>query len=261
MSTMQQANRLKQAFMTKKPAFGLWQMLPGSNISRALARTPGIDWVMVDYAAMHEAVPAIAAVGVSPIVRIPDFQPWMVKLQEVKTLVSACKFPPEGTRGFGSPFAMHTFSPTPSMTTYLQSANSSLLTMVQIETREALERVAEIAPLVDVVLVGPFDLGNNIGQPILDGVMSQELKDAVESVRVAAERAGVVSGIFCTGPEMAKSCADAGWGMISVATDLTALMGTMEERVAVARGEARFVQAEFLQTFLLFWIRLWYFNR
>lgn len=153
--------------------------------------------------------------------------------------MSACKFPPEGTRGFGSPFAMHTFSPTPSMTTYLQSANSSLLTMVQIETREALERVAEIAPLVDVVLVGPFDLGNNIGQPILDGVMSQELKDAVESVRVAAERAGVVSGIFCTGPEMAKSCADAGWGMISVATDLTALMGTMEERVAVARGEGK----------------------
>ncbi|KAH9438434.1 hypothetical protein MCOR02_002061 [Pyricularia oryzae] len=263
MSTMQQANRLKQAFMTKKPAFGLWQMLPGSNISRALARTPGIDWVMVDCehgniddAAMHEAVPAIAAVGVSPIVRIPDFQPWMFKraldtgahgilvplirtVQEVKTLVSACKFPPEGTRGFGSPFAMHTFSPTPSMTTYLQSANSSLLTMVQIETREALERVAEIAPLVDVVLVGPFDLGNNIGQPILDGVMSQELKDAVESVRVAAERAGVVSGIFCTGPEMAKSCADAGWGMISVATDLTALMGTMEERVAVARGEGK----------------------
>lgn len=28
---------------------------------------------------MHEAVPAIAATGVSPIVRIPDFQPWMIK--------------------------------------------------------------------------------------------------------------------------------------------------------------------------------------
>ena len=30
-------------------------------------------------AAMHEAVSAIAACGVSPIVRIPDSQPWMVK--------------------------------------------------------------------------------------------------------------------------------------------------------------------------------------
>lgn len=28
---------------------------------------------------MHELVPAIAACGVSPIIRIPDFQPWMIK--------------------------------------------------------------------------------------------------------------------------------------------------------------------------------------
>lgn len=28
---------------------------------------------------MHEAVPAIAACGVSPLVRIPDMQSWMVK--------------------------------------------------------------------------------------------------------------------------------------------------------------------------------------
>jgi hypothetical protein len=28
---------------------------------------------------MHDAVPAIAAAGASPIVRIPDMQSWMVK--------------------------------------------------------------------------------------------------------------------------------------------------------------------------------------
>lgn len=28
---------------------------------------------------MHDAVPAIAALNVSPIVRLPDMQPWMVK--------------------------------------------------------------------------------------------------------------------------------------------------------------------------------------
>ena len=35
-------------------------------------------WDLID-AAMHEAVPAIAALGVSPLVRIPDMQGWMVK--------------------------------------------------------------------------------------------------------------------------------------------------------------------------------------
>lgn len=33
--------------------------------------------------AMHDAVPAIAALGVSPIVRIPDMQGWMVKSENL----------------------------------------------------------------------------------------------------------------------------------------------------------------------------------
>lgn len=31
---------------------------------------------------MHDAVPAIAALGVSPIVRLPDMQGWMVKRED-----------------------------------------------------------------------------------------------------------------------------------------------------------------------------------
>lgn len=34
---------------------------------------------VVSDGAMHDAVPAIAALGVSPIVRLPDMQGWMVK--------------------------------------------------------------------------------------------------------------------------------------------------------------------------------------
>jgi hypothetical protein len=45
---MIQANRLRKVFTENKgPAMGFWQMLPGANISRALARA-GADWVMVD---------------------------------------------------------------------------------------------------------------------------------------------------------------------------------------------------------------------
>lgn len=45
---MMQANRLRRVFTEDKgPAMGLWQMLPGANISRALARA-GPDWIMVD---------------------------------------------------------------------------------------------------------------------------------------------------------------------------------------------------------------------
>ena len=49
-TSMQNSNRLR-AVVSKNAggaSFGLWQMLPGANVSRMLARTPGIDWVLVD---------------------------------------------------------------------------------------------------------------------------------------------------------------------------------------------------------------------
>lgn len=47
-SKMLAANPLKQIFtQASRPAMGVWQMLPGANISRILARS-GADWVMVD---------------------------------------------------------------------------------------------------------------------------------------------------------------------------------------------------------------------
>jgi 4-hydroxy-2-oxoheptanedioate aldolase len=110
--------------------------------------------------------------------------------------------------------------------------------MVQIETREALDIVEEIARLVDVVFVGPFDLGNNIGRPILGQEMHPELSEAIERIRKAAKEAGSKSGIYCVSGEQARKFADKGFDMISVAMDYTVLAKGMEEAVAAARGES-----------------------
>lgn len=236
-------------------------MLPGANISRILARCE-VDWVMVDCehgniddAAMHDAVPTIAALGVSPIVRIPDLQPWMVKraldcgahgilvplirtVEEARSVVNAAKFPPLGKRGFGSPLAMERFNPNPTFTEYLQQANDSLLTMLQIETKEALDAVDEIVavPGVDLIFCGPFDLGNNIGHPILNGVMVPELVAAIKKIQEASQRAGKKCGIYSTSGAQAKQFAQEGWDMISVSTDATILPYVMGSELSVARG-------------------------
>ncbi|KAK4143215.1 Pyruvate/Phosphoenolpyruvate kinase-like domain-containing protein [Dichotomopilus funicola] len=256
---MDRSNRIKQVFTEgQRPAFGFWQLFPGTNVSRALAGS-GIDWVMVDCehgniddAAMHEAVPVIAASGASPIVRLPGIESWMVKraldtgahgiliplirtVDEVKSVVAAAKFPPEGQRGFGSPFAAQGFEAGVSSVDYLQQANGNLLTMVQIETQEALDAVEEIAPLVDVLFVGPFDLGNNIGHPIL-GKMDPELEEAIARILKATVAAGKKCGIFCDTGEQAKRYAEMGFHMINVAVDYTALRATLAKSLAVARG-------------------------
>ncbi|KAI9644671.1 hypothetical protein NHQ30_006695 [Ciborinia camelliae] len=263
-SMMQEANRLKRVMGEgKEPAMGCWQMIPGANVSRTLART-GVDWVLVDCehgniddAAMHDAVPAIAACGVSPIVRIPDNQGWMVKraldcgahgilvpllytAEGAKQLVKSAKFPPQGQRGFGSPFPHERFNPDLNSDAYLKQANDSILTMVQIETKEALENVEAIAavPGIDVLFVGPFDLGNNIGHPIVAGHMHENLHAAIAKILEAANSAGKKAGIFCTSGEQAKGYADQGFHMMSVATDMHILPQGVMAAVNKAKGQA-----------------------
>lgn len=163
--------------------------------------------------------------------------PLIRTVDEVKDFVASAKFPPEGRRGFGSPFAMQAFDPLPTMTEYLQQANASLLTMVQIETQEALDAVDEIAPLVDVLFIGPFDLGNNIGKPVINGRMDPELDDAIARILEATKRAGTRCGIYCTSGEQAKHYSDMGFHMITVATDITSLSAVMADTLAIAKGE------------------------
>lgn len=110
---------------------------------------------------------------------------------------------------------MHRFN-IQSNTQYLQEANESIVTILQIETKEALENVDAIAKVrgVDVLLVGPFDLGNNIGHPILDGSMSQELRNAIEKVLRTANENGKRAGIYATSGDQARAYADQGFHMV-----------------------------------------------
>ncbi len=160
----------------------------------------------------------------------------MRTVEEVKALVSWCKFPPQGTRGFGSPFSMQNFDSNPTMTEYLEQANESLVTMVQIETSEALDAVEGIAPLVDVLFIGPFDLGNSIGHPIRNGVMDPELSEAMARVLAAANAAGKRCGVYATSGKQAKAYADMGFHMICAATDATALQAAVADAAATATG-------------------------
>jgi len=115
---------------------------------------------------MHESVHAVASCGASPIVRIPGNEAWMVKraldagahgiivplldtVDDAKKLVQAAKFPPVGKRGFGSPFSMGAFDAKGDLSgfDYMTNANDNLLTVVQIETKSALENVCDIPPM------------------------------------------------------------------------------------------------------------------
>lgn len=68
-------------------------------------------------------------------------------------------------------------------------------------------------PGIDVLFVGPWDLGNNIGRPVL-GAFHDDLNAAIERIRKAATDAGKRAGIYAVGGEAAKQYADQGFHMV-----------------------------------------------
>lgn len=70
-------------------------------------------------------------------------------------------------------------------------------------------------PGIDVLFVGPFDLGNNIGHPILDGTMHDELKEAVAKILEVAKENKKNSRIYSTSGEQARQFADQVFQMVN----------------------------------------------
>lgn len=68
-------------------------------------------------------------------------------------------------------------------------------------------------PGIDVLFVGPWDLGNNIGRPVL-GEFHEDLEAAIEKIRKAAVDAGKKSGVYCVGGVAAKKYADQGFDFV-----------------------------------------------
>lgn len=173
--------------------------------------------------------------------------PLIRTVEEARNVVSYTKFPPTGTRGLGSPFPMEKFVEQGtfgsgvkqiSQMSYYQQANEATVIILQIETATALQAVREIAavPGVDVLLVGPYDLGNSIGHPVLKADLDPELVEAIATIRTAAKDAGKASAIFASSGAQARAYADQGFDMVNVITDVIALTRSLGEEVAAAKG-------------------------
>jgi 2-keto-3-deoxy-L-rhamnonate aldolase RhmA len=97
--------------------------------------------------------------------------------------------------------------------------DEAVVCAVQIETREALEAVEGIAAVdgVDVLFVGPVDLGNALG---IEGPPdSPELLDAAASVAAAAEAYGKTAGMLVGSLSQAKAYRDAGFRFLGCNSD------------------------------------------
>jgi 4-hydroxy-2-oxoheptanedioate aldolase len=224
------------------PAIGLWASIPSSLTAEAAALA-GPDYVVIDQqhgavdaATMTAMLQAIAGAGAAPLVRVARNEPWTIGNvldlgaagvivpmvedgEQAARAVAACRYAPDGIRSIG----------------VLRAAPPPLC-LVMIETRAGVERAAEIAgtPGLDGIYVGPSDLALTLGlQPTLR-LEHPPVLDALETVRAACERAGVIAGVHCLAaedvPEQAKRFA-----MVTAGGDLLHLQGALAAALATAR--------------------------
>jgi 2-dehydro-3-deoxyglucarate aldolase/4-hydroxy-2-oxoheptanedioate aldolase len=112
---------------------------------------------------------------------------------DVRQFVSACRYPPLGTRGFG-PRRPTNYARNGGRK-YLDQANTQLFVVAQIETVGALNDVEEICAIegLDALVVGPYDLSGSMG--MLGEVHHPRVLDAIRTVVEKAHAQGLSVGI------------------------------------------------------------------
>jgi len=259
--------------LKKAPAFGVWQTVPGLYHSRTLAAASSrLSWICLDcehgiiplQGGATECIAAINSVragGEGPpsvLVRIPATGAstgtgWQIKLAldagahgvivpmvstaaKAREIVKESRFPPVGIRGFGNPFTPSLWNQSPGQ--YLTGANNDILVIVQIETKEAVENLEEIASVdgIDCLFIGPYDLSLSLGYPPPSPDPHPEVEVVISKILNAAKKYGKYCAFYCTTGAQAKKRAEQGFDLINVASDVGAFTDGVTGHLNAASG-------------------------
>jgi 4-hydroxy-2-oxoheptanedioate aldolase len=244
-----------RAMLARGGAVGTWVSAADPTIAEVLAGS-GLDFLaidgehgVVDVGSLGPILAAIRPHGLPTLVRVAENEqariqhvldagaggvivPRVRSAADAARAASATRYPPAGTRGI----APRRASGYGRDGGYLGRANDLVACVVQVETREALEDLAEIlaTPDVDALLVGPNDLAGALGHT--GDIDHPENLAAIEDVRAAAVAAGMPVGIHVrTGAEARARLAE-GFAFVTATTDVGLLAAAVDALAREAHG-------------------------
>ena len=182
-------NAVKEKLRAGEAVVGIFCTLPSPATVEMLGLM-GYDFAIIDaehgpmdLETCEDMVRAADATDIVPIVRVAMNLPQNIlryldagalgvqipmvnSREEAERVVASTKYPPLGRRGLAGTRASG-YGVGMNLVDYVAMANQETLVVVQVETREALARVEEIAAVeqVDVVFLGPTDLSTALGHP------------------------------------------------------------------------------------------------
>ena len=178
-----------------------------------IAADAGLDFIMLDLEhgtysieTFSDIAKVAKSIGLGIFVRVPELSkafvsrimdagaegvmvPMIGTQEEAKALAGWARFGPVGKRGLGSSCVHTNFTAVGNdVVTFMKNQNTQTLAIAQIESKEGIDNINEIAEVngIDVLLVGPNDLAISLGVP--GQVMSEKVQKAIKKVSDAAKR-------------------------------------------------------------------------
>jgi len=249
-------NILKTALAECRPVINGWLAIP-SGYSAEILGHQGYDAVtvdlqhgMIDFASALAMLQAISSTPAVPLVRVSDDTPAQIMrlldagaygiicpmistAEQAQRFVSACRYPPQGTRSFGPARGLLYGG-----ADYPAHANEEILTLAMIETREGLANLDAILATdgLDGVFIGPNDLSLTLTGAASAESTHPDMLAAVERVVSRCREKNKVAGIFCTSGAAAARRIAEGFSFVTPANDVMQLGRASREAVALARG-------------------------
>jgi 2-keto-3-deoxy-L-rhamnonate aldolase RhmA len=252
-------NRLKALLREGKSAVGTMLVEVRQPSVMHVFANAGFDFVIIDnehgafnVETISDLCRAARLIGVTPVVRVPEWSyahvtqpldsgaqaimaPRITAPEQVKQILQMIKYSPVGVRG--SVVARgHTDLKAGSIVDVMRDANEESMLVIQIETKQALERIDELLkiPGVDVALVGPTDLSVALGVP---GKMTDPLLvSAINSVLEACQRNRVTPAIHMNDLTLAAHWASKGMRMVSFNSEIGMLTQGASGAVATIKA-------------------------
>ena len=233
-------NWVREKLHAGQPTLGCFLGMGSPTVAELLAHA-GYDWLLIetehsalDLAEVQHMLMAMNGTDTIPIVRVPSADPVFIQraldaggmgvlvpmiktAAEAQAVVSATRYPPQGTRGFGPLRASHYAL---DYEDYYYRANDNILVIFILETKEALENLEAIAsvPGVDALFVGAFDLSISLGLNPMEQPHA-EIEAALERALAVGKEKGVAIGYGTGTPEELRQRLAQGFTFISYGTD------------------------------------------
>jgi 2-keto-3-deoxy-L-rhamnonate aldolase RhmA len=226
------------------PTLGTFLMSASPIVAEAVGHA-GYDWGIVDMEhgpidmmGLVHLLQAVSSTPMLPVVRVPWNDavtvkrvldagattllfPFVQNADEARAAVAATRYPPLGVRGMAGISRGSLFG---TAKDHFVSANDRIGVILQLETRQGIDRLEEIAAVsgVDALFLGPADLSGSLGMP---GQLTHP--DVVALVADAAQRcraAGKPVGTLVGAAEVLDRFPSSHFDFIAVASDLAFLM-------------------------------------